>query len=458
MARRIIDMDNSDPVGGAVPRTGYDYSQPTYAQSQEADAKARQGSVEAASNNTGLDAQSLWEQIMGKYRTGPTNQTAAAQQPSQQSQGGGGATVPSGPSSFFGNIQRPTGGLPGAPPPPSQFSPLSSLSFGSPPPTYQAYQFTQQGIQPTVLAGQAPQMPTFNPAPVSQFQPSGANYDSYINQLIQGMMANVTPNTAALKESAKETLGAQNQQALDAVLQSAARRGTLGGGVELQNELEQRQNFGGDLTKAYRDIDIAAQDAAFRNSQSGAQTLSGIAAQQAQTAQGNYQTTLQGQMAQAQLDQIKGQFQQAAAQFGLDYAQAAFGQQLAVAQQNLAREQAQSGANQGAADLALQNYLGVNNLNLNRAQAQSGDELARWNAAWQRALGMGQYDLSQQQFGLDLSGAQFNEWLQKAQMDAQAAQAGAAGGRADRSLDLQEAQMNYERDLDYLRIVLGLTE
>lgn len=115
------------------------------------------------------------------------------------------------------------------------------------------------------------------------------------------------PNASSLKEASKENLLAAQQSAADQVQQAAQARGLGRSGVPLGMELALADQFAGDLTKNYRDIDLASQQQGFQN-------LSGLA----NAFQGYGSERFNQQMAVAKMDQDARQF---AEQMGFNYSQ-----------------------------------------------------------------------------------------------------------------------------------------
>lgn len=211
-------------------------------------------------------------------------------------------------------------------------------------PTYQQYQFTNQNIAPK----------TINPATVGAYSAGNVNQFTQantapVNDLVQQLLAKLSntsaPDTAALKESQKETLNALQQQQLSQVGQTAALRGVAGGAPAAQ-EMGIRDQFTGNLTKSYRDIDQQAQQQAYNNLLSTLGAGTNVSNMLTGQAQSNYQTGLQGQMSQEQLKQVAAQSGQSQTAQQQAILSALFGQQMQNAGLNLQTQQAQAGENQ----------------------------------------------------------------------------------------------------------------
>lgn len=150
----------------------------------------------------------------------------------------------------------------------------------------QQQQQQQQTPVPQVSAGPVAQLPSqsFGGAVTSQpvtgtAAPAGAsNAKDLASQIVQQMFSMSKPDSAGAKGKAQDYLTRMNEQAIDAMKQSAASRGVSGGWVG-GTEAEMLAGLGPQLTGAYRDIDLQDQNQYFANLLStlgGAQALAGI--------------------------------------------------------------------------------------------------------------------------------------------------------------------------------------
>jgi hypothetical protein len=212
----------------------------------------------------------------------------------------------------------------------SEFSPTNfNFSTG-----YQTY----SGGTPTVKSGNR----GYGTVPVEN------NMTQLAQQLVAKLAAQAPTDTTGMKENQKETLLALKGQATDEMQQSAASRGVSGGWVGEQ-EAQIGDDFRGDLTNAYRDIDIAAQQQDFARLLQSASAATGLGGQLFNENLANQQLGLQSALGFGGLDMQK---------YGLD----------------------------------IQKALGFGNLNLNR-------DLGLGDLSLRRDLGFGGLDL--QKYGID---------------------------------------------------------
>lgn len=285
-----------------------------------------------------------------------------------------GAPASGGPFDFA-NAHPVTVGTPQVSPTPAtpqyqryNFQPLNSPTYTPPqtisPDTIQQYRAPSSVPTPTA--------PGYTPGDISQY--GGAEglstLQALAQQLANAVSTGYSPDVAGAKESTKDTLISQRDQALESARLNAAGRGTLGAGALQGQEADTRDAFAGDLTANYRDIDAQAARDAFNNALAAMTGIGNLGAQEATTSENEYQAQLAGQ-------QTREQTAQAATSFG----QNADAQKLQAA---MALEQ------------------------LKQAEASSGQ--SRGSLAAQ---------LSQQQFADDLAGQQFQFDQQKAQADNQ---------------------------------------
>lgn len=317
-----------------------------------------------------------------------TQQTAqqTAQQPSQ---------APPATTTTATNFQPPTPPpiptLPGvtAPAPVSvgPDRPAPAQLPAVPNPTYQTYDFSNLGMN-----------------------------QGWMNQAASGyqQVANQPYNTAGIKEGQKETLDQLRQDQLSAIRANAARRGTLDSGMTYGLENLIGDQFAGNLTKAYRDTDIAGQDREIANRLAASQGLGGLA-----NIQGQFDLTKAGlgsaeNARQNAFNQWGAQFQSGQNQFNsqqaLDVWRALLGQDVARAgiglqnnAQNLQSQQmdinrilAQYGMTSTSRQQSLAELLGTQNLNL----AGLAQNLNDWSARANNGIQAGQ--LAAQNRGLDI--------------------------------------------------------
>lgn len=201
---------------------------------------------------------------------------------------------------------------------------------------------TPQAIQqPTPV--QAPTYQTYSYQAYNPTPPAGLDQSS---QAFAQVLAMAQPNnTAGLKEQQKESLSAIQQQQLDQLHTNAALRGTSAGGETAALENQIGDQFAGDLTKSYRDIDNNAQQQEIANLLAGGQA----------------EQSLQGQK---------------------------FGQEMSADQFGLTQQQAQAGENeQSFQDLLASAGIGLQN----NSQSLAGQQLSL-----AQLLGLGNLNLGQQ--------------------------------------------------------------
>lgn len=157
-------------------------------------------------------------------------------------------------------------------------------------------------------------------------------------RLLDELAGMLDPNTAAMKEQQKETLLAAQEAERQARLQRAAATGTSGAGTLMEPD-----QFSGNLTAAYRDIDQYADEAGRANRLNLANAYQTLGSTENQYGLELQRIKQQDQQFYAQLQQQAGQF---AAQLGFNYAQMSqqdkqFFEQLAL-QQAIAGQNANS--------------------------------------------------------------------------------------------------------------------
>lgn len=314
--------------------------------------------------------------------------------------------------------QGPQPGQPGAQPNPAQYSPYGPYPGRPDGTVYQPGQLPQYQFQDYNTAQFNQQAPApYQPGQVNQFQ---APDQSGIGNQYQQLMSNVLQNpgwgsqaVAQMKEAQKQqTLDMQKQMLAQNAQQSAGRgfgfEGQAEGQAQRIQDAAMQEILGGQ-----RDIDMQNAQNSFANQ------LSALgAAEQFQTGQANrstqfYNTGLQGQMAQQQLNQAGADSQFRNAQFGADQQQrqadenyrswnsqfqpAEFGMQAALAQQGLNR--------QGAQDKLSAYGMDLDAFNAYKQQQQQGRQLDIQQQLGQGGLGIDQQRLQQQ-------GGQFDRQLQ----------------------------------------------
>lgn len=277
-------------------------------------------------------------------------------------------------------------------------SPSSIASYqGTQAPTYQGPSAQTTSLQQLVaqLASQAaPTVPNaYQAGTVGQFA-GGAGADAIQRALdtVSGAASAAMPNVAALKEVQKDALSQIRGDQRDALLGGAAARGTLGSGATLGLEALLDDAFASDLTRAYRDIDIDAQQRGFENQLTLADALANLGLAQGDSARADYASTLSGQTAQEALAQ-------AAAASGMD--RAALQGQLQGQQFSQASDAASLLQQMGLADFAAA---------LQGTQAQAGFDQAAASSQQdaQRLLAQLQQQGFDQQLALDQAGAAEN--------------------------------------------------
>lgn len=360
------------------------------------------------------------------YANGGTTGTGAAPGPLPSTQGG----VNGYPDLQYGYISNTQGQVntntPAArqAPAPAQVQAQQQWQGTAQTPQYQTYNYS---AQPAMLSPTS--VKSYQAGTIDQFQPSSQTtaLNGLATQLANQAAGSATVPTAALKESAKETLLSQKQQALDQSNQSAAQRGTSGSGV--QDALAQNANdsFAGNLTGAYRDIDQNAAETNFNNLLAALTGVSGLSNTLTGQAQSNYATGLSGQNAQEAANQADAASSQAAGAYGLSRDQVAGSQNLAYQQAQAAENANKNAFGLSAAQLASQNDQNKNNFNLTAQQQliqqlQNNQSQAQNNYQFQASndlatqLGLGQLGIQQQGANLANQNAALNEYLQRGQL------------------------------------------
>lgn len=245
--------------------------------------------------------------------------------------------------------------------------PLPQTSFqGYRAQTYTPYNFTTQ----------APG--GYSAGTLNQFSAPDQTGDSNaIRAALQQALANPgfgDTAVAQMKGAHKEGVTDMQQQLAGQLQQSAASRGTLGGGAAIGAQMDLGQDAMSEILRGYRDIDISAAD------RKNADLLNAIGAGnaflsgEADRASGLYRTGLEGQLAQEGLKQAESQsgFDRAAlmrmlendraaegryaAEFGADEAQKTFDNQFKVEDAALRRALAADDQARFAADFGQRGY------------------------------------------------------------------------------------------------------
>ncbi len=180
----------------------------------------------------------------------------------------------------------------------------------------QAYEQTgnpsSQQPNSTVPAPTTPVPGTQTPAPTTPpvstpTTPAGSVAMDQSLAALMRALGMAVPDAAGLKEASKENLLATDAAARDQMQQRVQAQGIGRSAIPLGAEMSMADDFGGDLTKAYREIDTATQQQGFNN-------LTGLA--------GAFQSLGSEQHGQQmdvkRLEQDASQF---AAQMGFNYAQ-----------------------------------------------------------------------------------------------------------------------------------------
>lgn len=338
-----------------------------------------------------------------------------------------------------------------------QFDPSQAYQAGQTPgmdpnAQYQAGQIADPNAAAIYQAGQLPgeALPTYNTSNFSQYNaPDQSTTQQASNQALQNALANpesMSPEVVSmLKEKQKEQVLAMQNQMRQQYGQSAASRGTTGGGD--LNMLNRQLNDAsiGQITQGQRQIDTTAASTNFNDRLNTIAAANSAMTGEQNRAGQNYGLSLQGQQAQAgenyqgygsQAAATQYGLQQALEQQGLQQAQASsYGQmnqqQLAAAAQNEANRQAQAAS---TGQFNQQQLAAAAQTEANR-QAQSGQAFQ-----WQQA------DIDKQlaQQGLLQQQAQSGQAWDQAKLQSQLAneelkQAGAASGLSANQLALQGA-------------------
>lgn len=321
-----------------------------------------------------------------------------------------------------GQAPQPGQGQPAAPtgaqPNPAQYSPYGPYPGRPEGTVYQPGQLPQYQFQDYNTAQFNQQAPApYQPGQVNQFQaPDQSGMGGQYQQLMSQVLQNPGWGDQAvsqMKEAQKQqTLDMQRQMLQQNAQQSAGRGFGFEGQADAQGQRIQQAAMQ-EILGGQRDIDMQNAQNRFANQ------LSALgAAEQFQTGQANrstqfYNTGLQGQMAQQQLNQAGVDSQFRNAQFGADqqarqadenyrswnaqFQPAQFGMQQALAQQGLNR--------QGAQDRLSAYGMDLDAFNAYKQQQQQGRQLDIQQQLGQGGLGIDQQRLTQQ-------GGQFDQQLQ----------------------------------------------
>ena len=308
---------------------------------------------------------------------------------------------------------------------------------------YQAGQTPTMDVGAQYQAGQLPSqgLPTYATSQFNQYTaPDQGVTQSAANQAMQNALANpesLGPQVVAqLKEKQKEQVLAMQDQLRQQYGQSAASRGTTGGGD--LNVLNRQLNDSavGEITQGQRLIDMTAAQTNFNDRLNTIAAANAAMTSEAGRAGQNYGLGLQGQQAQAGENYQGWNTGSAAAQFGL---------QQALEQQGLNQAQAASTGQFNQQRLAASAQSEANK------QAQSGQAFQ-----WQQA------DIDRQlaQQGLNQAQAQSGQAWDQQRLQAQLAneelkQAGAASGLSANQLALQAALGEGGLNLDIARFNEG---
>ena len=354
--------------------------------------------------------------------------------------------------------------------PPAATAPVAQAPTPTAPvamPQYQQYQYTLPSVTPgqtptfeapdvsglTGLAQQLAQqgagvtVPNYNAGTISQFQ--GGSGNALLAQAAQTLGqagALATPDTAGLKESAKDALLAQRQQQQDAIRASTAGRG-VGPVQQAALEAQLGDDFTGNLVSAYRDIDQTAQQNAFSNLLGLGSAQAGLGEATGANVRSDFATTVAAQQQQEALAQAEAALGLQAGSLSAQLQNQQFGQttNLANLLQNLSSNtfgNQLAGSGQAFGQQIAAGQLGLQGQQLqageNAAANQSAQTAAQFLAnqlAQQGQLGLGYAQLGQQ-------GAQFNASAQNtaAQLAAQLGLNYAQLNQNDRQFFTQLAQ------------------
>lgn len=260
--------------------------------------------------------------------TAPNSGTVAPTAP-------GGATTP--------NTQAPPGTTPQAGSPGSPVTPSGGMNTSMVMPQAPAInpQRPAAASPYAYQTGSIPQtpMPTYAPFQMGQWQaPDQSGMTAQQMGLMQAILAN--PQTfgpsvvAAQKEAQKDTINAGQEAALQALRQRMAAHGGPSGALSAQ-ENNIYDTSQGNLARAYRDIDI---NAALQNRQAELGALGAandVMGAQLGRATQSYQTSLQGQQAQAAQNYQGYQSQADATRYALEAALAQEQARQAAGQQSM---------------------------------------------------------------------------------------------------------------------------
>jgi hypothetical protein len=211
--------------------------------------------------------------------------------------------------------------------------------------------------------------------------PDQSANDSGISALVSKLLANpetMSPAVVnAMKEKAKESQLSMQDQLMGGLRHDALRRGIN----MLPLEEQANNNFIGNLTGSYRDLDLAANDRNRSDTLNAMDSASKMLADQLSRSQSNFNITHGTEMDQESLREAAAQSALANAGLNLDVQKAQAGDALAAADSNNqgAMFGAQLGQTSLSQKLALQNYL-ENNRQFN-ATANNNAALQTWLAS-----------------------------------------------------------------------------
>lgn len=299
-----------------------------------------------------------------------------------------------------------------APSAPSASQTLATKLAGAPTPIVD--QFAASG--PSASQQQATQLAGRDIPTVDRFAPTSTDGTfGSAEEILQSILGRAGQNTAGLKESQKESLNAIRQQQEEGLLANAARRGTLRGGETAAAQGDLSDQFAGNLTRSYRDIDQAAAEQDIANRFGVASGLSALGSAKGSEGRANYSTGLQGTQLEGDLlnqkiSQLLGVSDAEASNRREDYTTGLQGKQLEGDLLNqkigqlLGVDEAASGQRRADYATGLQGRLAQEGLG--QAEAASGQQAAEYglnrdqlSATIQNLL----FGQAKDQAGLDLS-------------------------------------------------------
>lgn len=393
--------------------------------------------------------------------------TAGPKAPPVTTAGAGGGSAYAAPAtqSASGPIGAWNGGRPvqapnaqqGAPPTPYQtydlqarrtgtISPSSIASFKAP---------DQSGLASRISgAGQVAAPPAYDAGTISQY---GGGQGGDALQRAAAALATAgglaSPGTAnALKESQKETLSQLRNDQREALLGGAAQRGTLGAGTTLGLEALLGDDFAANLTKSYRDIDIAEGEKAFGRQMDLAGAFGDLGGLQGSEGRADFASRLAGQTAQEGLNQDEAAMGLDRAKFGADQQDSELDRLLSLMglQGSEARDNYATGlaGNKFAADLDQQAF----------DQGVTLDELGLTNTAAANKAAMDRAMLAQQSaqdtnaYNLDATKLLSDQLLQGDQLGFDYAALGQEGQLAQQDMELRRLLAQMGIDFDKLQL------